>query len=105
MIQVTFAETEVRFASNATKKQHVIRYAEHPDVFGHPRHLMVNLESAQDLLREALKAVHGGMLPPKVEVRVRRHLAGGLADVDRRTLKDFFVQAGARDVALEIDTQ
>ena len=101
MIRITFADTEVRFEGDATKELHAIRYAEHPEVFGHPRHLLVNFERAQEVLRAALKAVHGGIFPPRTEVRVIRSLAGGLADVDRRTLKDFLIHAGARDVVIQ----
>ena len=100
MVRVTFTNTEVHFESDKTKRQHTLKHAEYPEVFGHPRHLMVNYERARPLLHDALKAVHRGLLAPAVEVRVTRSLAGGLADVDHRTLKDFLLHAGAKHVSV-----
>ena len=100
MIRVTFTDTEVRFESEDSGKHHAIYCAEYPGVFGHPRHLMVDFERAHPLLHGALKAVHSGLLAPRVEIRVVRSVSGGLADVDRRTLKDFLIHSGARDVTI-----
>ncbi|MEI8287983.1 MAG: hypothetical protein WCH99_00810 [Verrucomicrobiota bacterium] len=101
MIRVIITDREVQFWSDRTGKQHTIRCLEHPAVFGHPRHIMVDFEAAIALLNTALKAVHSRRLfAPRVEVHVRRAVTGGLADVDLRTIKDFFVFAGAKDVKI-----
>ncbi len=101
MIRVIITDTELRFESDSTGRQHAIHCAEHPAVFGHPRHLMVDFEAARPLLNAGLKAVHGGsLLPPRVEVYVERAVLGGLADVDFRAIKDFFAHSGARDVKI-----
>ncbi len=99
MIRVLFTDTELQFESKRTGKHFVIRYSEQPEVFGHPRHVMVNFERASPLLNTALKAVHGkSLLPPKVEIYVQRIFSGGLADVGHRAIKDFFIQSGALKV-------
>jgi hypothetical protein len=100
MIRVTFTDTEVHFESDGTGKHYAIHCVDFPAVFGHPRHLMVDFERAHPLLHAALKAVHGGLLAPRVEIRVTRPVLDGLADVDRRTLKDFLIHSGARDVTI-----
>jgi hypothetical protein len=105
MIKVLFTDNEVRFESENAAKQYAIRQSEHPEVLGHPRHLMVNFESALPVLHAALKAVNGrSLFAPEVEVHVLREMPGGLADVDKRTLKDFLFHSGARDVRIR-DTQ
>ena len=100
MIVITFTDTELRFESESTGKRHAIDCGEFPAVFGHPRHLMIDFERARPLLQAALRAVHGSLLPPRVEIRIARPVSGGLADVDRRTLKEFLVHSGARDVTI-----
>jgi hypothetical protein len=102
MIRVLFTNTEVQFESKSTGKHFAIRYSEQPEVFGHPRHLVVDFERASPLLNAALKVVHGkSLLAPKVEIRIDRIFAGGLADVDYRIIKDFFIHSGAREVNIQ----
>ena len=94
-----FTDTEVQFESKRTGKDFVIRYSDQPGVFGHPRHSWWILSGASLLLNTALKAVHGkSLIPPKVEIHVQRIFSGGLADVDRRAIKDLFIHSGAREV-------
>jgi hypothetical protein len=101
MIEVLFTDEELRFESLKSGKQCTIPFAAHPEVFGHPRHLMVDLERARPLLNAAMKEVAGiSLLAPTVEIRIERAVAGGLADVDRKAVKDFFMHAGARKVEI-----
>jgi hypothetical protein len=67
MVRITFTNTEVHFESDTQEQQHILYYAEYSDVFGHPRHLMVNFELARPLLHDALKSVHRRPLAPAVE--------------------------------------
>jgi hypothetical protein len=101
MIEVLLTDKQLRFESSKSGKQYTIQCAAHPEVFGHPRHLMVDLERARPLLNAAMKEVAGfGLLAPTVEIRIERAVAGGLADVDRKVVKDFFMYAGARQVEI-----
>jgi hypothetical protein len=105
MIKVAITEKEFRFESAKTGKQCIIRCGDHPQVFGHPRHLMVSIELARPILNGALKEAGGlnwfSLMPPIVEVRIERSVAGGLADVDYRVIKEFFTYAGARRVEIQ----
>lgn len=103
MIRVTITEKELWFESQASGKRYSIQCADHPQVFGHPRHLMVDLESARPLLTAAMKEVAGfRLLPPSVEIRIERAMAGGLADVDYQVAKHFFTYAGAKRVQIHV---
>ena len=101
MIQVLITDAELRFESSKSGKRYVIQCADHPEVFGHPRHLMVDLERARPLLTAAMKEVAGfAIMPPTVEIRIERTVAGGVVDVDWEVAKHFFEYAGAKKVEI-----
>jgi hypothetical protein len=101
MIHVSITDTELRFESPKSGKRFTIQCADHPEVFGHPRHLLVDLERARPLLTAAMKEVAGfALLPPTIELRIERAVAGGLVDVDYQVAKQFFTYAGAKNVEI-----
>ncbi len=60
---------------------------------------MVDLDRVVPLLTKGMKAVNGfSLLPPNVEIRIDRVVAGGLVDVDYQVTKHFFTSAGAKKV-------
>jgi hypothetical protein len=101
MIQVCITDTELRFESPKSGKRYAIQCADHPEVFWHPRHLMVDLERARPLLTAAMKEAAGfTLLPQSVELRIERAVAGGLVDVDYQVAKHFLIYAGAKKVEI-----
>jgi hypothetical protein len=101
MIHVSITDSKLRFESLKSGKRYAIQCADHPEVFGHPRHLMVDLERARPILTAAMKQeADFALLPPTIELRIVRTVAGGLVDVDYQVAKHFFTYAGAKRVEL-----
>jgi len=79
----------------------IIAYREHPEIFGHPRFLMADLDKSVALVGKALKELIRAqftLIAPKIIVSIERPLDGGVADLDKKLLEQIFVKAGARTV-------
>jgi len=78
-----------------------VPYREHPEIFGHPRFLMIDFDKSAALVRSALRQSAGGRLPliaPKIAVSFDRPVHGGITDMDKRIIGEILTKAGALKV-------
>ena len=83
-----------------------IPYREHPEVFEHPRYLVADIDQGAALVRKAIYQMAKGrftLIAPQIVVSIERSIPGGVADIDRKTLKEMFTKAGARKVVWKKD--
>ena len=100
MILVSFSAEVLVFTVDSEEKTVSFPYREHPEVFGHPRFLMLDLKQSDAIVRLALKELmpRRALIAAKIEVSISRSLQGGITDMDRRIIEDIFLHAGARKV-------
>jgi len=100
-ISVRLTEEGLTFAS-PNGRTAAIRFAEYPEVFRHPRHIVADFDRAEALIRKSIHAVAGkwDFLAPRVNISIEKQLAGGWCDIDKRIIKELFIFAGSRSVDL-----
>jgi hypothetical protein len=102
-IEARFGADSLTFTSREEGRSEVYAYRDHPDVFGHPRFLMADFDKGEALVRDALRKLAGRwqIIAPRIEGFIDRPIAGGLTDVDRRSLGMIFTHGGAREFVLK----
>ncbi len=100
-INVLLADEGLTFTSSNGRTT-VIRFAERPEVFQHPRHIVADFDRAEALIHQSLRSITGkwNLFAPRVELTIEKKLAGGWCEIDKRILKELFIFAGARFVEL-----
>jgi hypothetical protein len=99
-ILVSFTDDALTFTEEGSQPVSV-SYREHPEVFGHPRFLMIDFDKSAALVRSVVRQMAGARLPliaPKIAVSVDRPVPGGITDMDKRMIGGIFTSAGALKV-------
>ena len=103
MIEVTFGRDSLIFRSAADGKSVSHFYRDYPEILGHPRFLMADIDQSVALVRKSVRMLKGifYLMPPKVFITIERAMQGGLTDVDKRSLAQIFMRGGSRQVTLK----
>jgi hypothetical protein len=99
-IVVEFTDNALTFTESG-RQPISIAYRDHPEVFGHPRFLMVGGDQGAALVASSMRELMGGRLPliaPKFVVTINRSLQGGITEIDEKSVEEIFRKAGARKV-------
>jgi len=99
-ILVSFTEDSLTFTEDESRPVS-FPYRDHPEVFGHPRFLMIDFDKSATLVRSAVKQLAGDRRPliaPKMAVSVERSVQGGITDMDQKIIGEILTNAGALKV-------
>ena len=99
-VLVSFTDDALHFTEEG-RAPVSIPYREYPEVFGHPRFLMADLQQGAQLVNKAMRQLKGGRFPllaPKFIVSINRPLPGGITEIDRKSIREILDMAGARKV-------
>ena len=105
-IRAYFTPESIRFEEPKSGKTHIVCYADHPQIFGHPRHLLVDMDAARPVFEAAFKSITSfWLLALRVEVHIDREMEGGIADSDLAIIAHFFTDAGASTTITPVPTK
>ena len=99
-ITVEFTDNALIF-TEAGKQPIAISYRDHPEIFGHPRFLMLGTDQSAALVATTMRQLMGGRLPliaPKFVVAINRPLEGGITEIDEQSIVEILTKAGARKI-------
>ena len=99
-IVVEFADNALMFTEDG-RQPITILYRDYPEIFGHPRFLMVGRDQSAALVTTAIRQLMGGRPPliaPKFVVTINRPLQGGITEIDERSIEEILTKTGARKV-------
>ena len=102
-IQVAFTDNALTFTEQGEMPVS-IPYRDHPEVFGHPRFLMADIDKSIALVGMTLKQLNDmrrALIAPMIVISINRPLSGGVAEIDKATLTQIFTKAGARKVVFK----
>jgi hypothetical protein len=103
-IGVEFSDNTLTF-SEPGRPPVTIPYRDHPEIFGHPRFLMISLDQSVALITNAIRELIGRrLIAPKFLVTIERRLEGGLTDMDKKIIEQILMEAGGRKVEFKNDS-
>lgn len=96
-IRASFTNDALTFTAEKSTRTVSFPYCRHPEVFGHPRFLMIDLDKSDAIVRSALRQLTNPrtFLAPRVIVSFDRPVHGGITEMDKREIADIFTHAGA----------